>query len=103
MAKAYLLPLLGLEGVGEGGSRCPSRSICCTALTRPPGRGLEEDIVGDYGFLYVGQRPQVFDGGGFGRVMWCAMLDSHFERLESTVFVRQWLEGFVVCCGSERN
>lgn len=27
VAKAYFLPLRGLEGAGEGGRSCPSRSI----------------------------------------------------------------------------
>ena len=29
---AYCRPFLGLEGAGEGGRSCPSRSTCCKAL-----------------------------------------------------------------------
>lgn len=32
VARAYLLPLRGLEGAGEGGRSCPSRSILENAL-----------------------------------------------------------------------
>jgi len=32
VAKAYLLPLRGLEGAGEGGRSCPSRSSLEKAL-----------------------------------------------------------------------
>lgn len=32
MARAYFLPLRGLEGAGEGGRSWPSRSMCCRRL-----------------------------------------------------------------------
>ena len=34
VAKAYLLPFRGLEGAGEGGRSCPSRSMFEKALPR---------------------------------------------------------------------
>ncbi len=32
VAKAYFLPVRGLEGAGEGGKSCPSKSILAKAL-----------------------------------------------------------------------
>ena len=32
VASAYFLPLLGLDGAGDGGRSCPSRSTCPKAL-----------------------------------------------------------------------
>ena len=34
VAKAYFLPLRGLEGAGEGGRSCPAKSIFEKALFR---------------------------------------------------------------------
>lgn len=63
----YCLPDLGLDGAGEGGKSCPSRSTCASALLkalslglpRPRLGGVEEldpDIVDqDFRFRVVGQ------------------------------------------------
>lgn len=58
VAKAYLLPFRGLEGAGDGGRSCPSKSILEKALPRylvdcegssfgsPPGRsGANPDML----------------------------------------------------------
>ena len=57
VAKAYLLPFRGLEGAGDGGRSCPSKSILEKALPRdlvdcedasagspPGGSGAKPDI-----------------------------------------------------------
>lgn len=58
VAKAYLLPFRGLEGAGDGGRSCPSKSILEKALPKslvgcedssigaPPGRfGAKPDML----------------------------------------------------------
>lgn len=32
VARAYFLPVWGLDGAGDGGRSCPSRSMCAKAL-----------------------------------------------------------------------
>lgn len=32
VASAYFRPVLGLDGAGDGGKSCPSRSMCAKAL-----------------------------------------------------------------------
>lgn len=71
VASAYLFPLRGLEGAGEGGKSCPSRSILekalprdgvalgeldCAALPEGPAPGLDMVTCGDSGGCTVGIR-----------------------------------------------
>ena len=60
MANAYLLPLRGLDGAGEGGKSCPSRSIFATPCpitvaffddedTTAPGGGTSEADIANAG------------------------------------------------------
>lgn len=54
VAKAYFLPLRGLEGAGDGGKSCPSKSILEKALFKDlPLEGEELDSAPDI----VYQRP----------------------------------------------
>ena len=70
VAKAYLLPVRGLDGAGDGGRSCPSISILEKALPRclvdcedsspgsPPGRsGAKPDILSDLCGAFV-DRPK---------------------------------------------
>jgi len=62
VANAYLLPLCGLDGAGEGGKSWPSRSTFCNTFAKPLSLPFElpaaEDIVVDW----KRSRPQDLDG-----------------------------------------
>jgi len=46
VAMEYCLPDLGLDGAGEGGRSCPSRSTCARALPRALSLGFGKVPVG---------------------------------------------------------
>jgi hypothetical protein len=50
VARAYFLPFLGVDGAGDGGKSCPSRSKCATVLLRtlvPAVEALEPSMADD--------------------------------------------------------
>lgn len=47
VARAYFLPFRGLEGAGEGGKSCPSRSILRKAFPKPLSFPLELSGAGE--------------------------------------------------------
>lgn len=76
MARAYFLPLLGLEGAGEGGRAWPSISSRWATLVNALGPAAaeeeeeveeeeEDDMFVVYGLVTRGQRPEgeLFKGG----------------------------------------